>query len=172
MRLLPWLSLALVLLGLIWRGEYPDWIAWLTELSGQAELKAILQERLLPPSRFEYLRGGLTALALLFTWALQRLWTGRKAHQALIGEGLKQIKTLYSRYWPRPKPWVWAVSALVLIRAAYWLYALPLQYDECWTYRHFSAQSPLFNLIAPHNNHPFYSFLASFSRHLPLPAAS
>ena len=55
---------------------------------------------------------------------------------------------------------LFTISVLFLVKAYWYVFNWPMQYDEAWTFNHFIKGSWFVTLFAPHNNHIFYTIIA------------
>jgi hypothetical protein len=77
-------------------------------------------------------------------------------HNGIIGLTKNQILFLLT------------ILLLFSLRSIYHIIIYELQYDEAWTYVHFSSKGLLVSAFSPNNNHTFYSILCATIDFLPL----
>jgi len=170
--LLPLLGLSF-LLYLLWAKDYDAFSELLLNLADKNDWKAHFQQKILPPARFSLLRilSCLCWLGYLFVW----LWSLRFV--GLWTAALQQdIKYLFSKFYvailqgKKNEQLLFCLLILLFIaRSIYHIHYYELQYDEAWSYNHFSSKGMLVSALSPNNNHILYSLLSAGLDNLYIP---
>jgi hypothetical protein len=129
-------------------------------------------ERMLSPERWQVLRlvgscvVGCLGLGLAWAWPKLPSWQATALGQ--LATERRQIRSSWAA-WSRGERWgLLGLVVLVLGLGGYNMSQHALQYDEQWSYYHFSRKGWLFCAIAPQNNHILYSIWMVLSAKLPL----
>lgn len=170
------LLLLLLLLGtaLLWRLDYEAFAALVLRWAGKQEWRAFFEERLFPVSRYALLRQLVPllclgwGLALYFLWSILKNWGQQLgAIQASFLTDFQNLRQGFrqQQFWFRGV--VLLLFSIFALLQFYGAASQPLQYDESWTYQHFSHKGPVVALISPHNNHLLYSFQSALLDFIP-----
>lgn len=171
------ISLLLLLLGaslLFWLSDYPTFTDWALQWSGKHEWRSFFEEELFPASRYALLQQLFPFFSLTVAVALYLLWKPIKTWGNYLQEqqiGLqKDIRKAMRRFRQQPawyRATIWALFLSFTILQFYGAAFQPLQYDEAWTYQHFTHRGPFIAAISPHNNHILYTLQSALLHQLP-----
>lgn len=157
-----------------WGQSYADFTSTILELVNKLDWRDYFETAVLPPARFELARWLLIFLSLFYLLGLMmsyRKWPQAASSLAKISQALAQS---FARGWQGLRPWQLAslllLATLFLARTIWHIYYYALDYDEAWTYNHFTSKGMLISMISPNNNHIFYTILASWADWLPIPS--
>ena len=157
---------------LFWQFNYSDLLTYLLNLADKTEWTNYFKEQILPINRFYIARYILLssmllyAVFLIFNFKKTEKWSIeiseyssiflKDIHNGIIGLTKNQMLFLLT------------ILLLFSLRSIYHIIIYELQYDEAWTYVHFSSKGFLVSAFSPNNNHTFYSILCATIDFLPL----
>jgi hypothetical protein len=156
-----------------WGQDYQDFSTQLLTYVDKLDWRAYFEQSVLPISRFQLLRWVLLSLTLLYglllAWSF-KAWA--KAAERLAGLSLFYFRSFKGAF-EGLQPWQFysflALFLLFLVRTIFHIQYYALDYDEAWTYNHFSSKGVLISMVSPNNNHIFYTILSSLADYLPIP---
>ena len=160
------------LIYLFWIFDYDSLLTYFLNLAGKAEWTNYFKENILPNSRFYFVRSLL--LILILTYSIFLVFNLKKTERwsfkifeyfsIIINDFLNEIKRLTKNQ----LFFFLTILFLFSLRSIYHIVIYELQYDEAWTYVHFSSKGLLVSAFSPNNNHTLYSILCATLDSLPL----
>ncbi len=182
-RAIPFfLFLKILLLGLLLLAatiflqqlDYESFVDFCIEVLGRTDLEQRIKQAVSEAS-FNFTSRALIILCAFYWLVIVPLyWIKRKKLTQQV-EGFvswfkRRLSYHRSSFSNEPgiyKVLTYVVFAIAAVRAVFYAFTWPVQYDGAWTYLHFIDKSLLVPLTAPHNNHVLYTVLAWFFKFLP-----
>lgn len=153
---------------------YNTFVDLVINLTGKATWRDYFMHKLLTPARFvvlPYLGWGgviLYGVGLVYVW--KKLPALAQLSKVFLLWVLAESRTTFKSFFTAQHWLVLSLMGLALLRSLVYILAYDLQYDEAWTYTHFTHAGMMVSALSPHNNHAFYSIVAAAFDYLPLPA--
>jgi hypothetical protein len=172
------LSVGLLLLGIIlglFGWDYAQFTDYILALASRQDMRDYWTAKILPESRFLYLRVAvLLAFGLYF--GLSFLLWRRVLHSAATivamgeycGAKMREIRADLGAQPIYLRLAIGFFFLLILLRSGFNAWFYELQYDEAWTYNNFVHKGAIISAISPHNNHILYTILAAVANFLPI----
>ena len=160
------LLLLIILNAQFWIYDYEIWVKYLLQIAGKEDWESYFKVQILDRQRFLALRYVLLFLTVLFFFLSVFLFKRRlflfdtiKKDLELISNGIKSSFGVLDKTET-------AILSLVFLffvcRALFFIKNTELQYDEAWTFVHFSSKGFLVSALSPNNNHQLYTLFSAF----------
>lgn len=171
------MSLVLLFLGaslLFWLVDYATFSNYALQLAGKEDWRSYFEGELFTPRRYHLLRQLLPVFAVVSGFVLYLIWhrISRLGGYLQVQQNalLTDMKRAVGQFRRQPtwyKATVWALFLSFTLLQFYGAAWQPLQYDETWTYQHFTHGGPFIAAISPHNNHILYTLQSALLDQLP-----
>ncbi len=159
---------------LLWGQNYETFTTILLDYVDKQDWRAYFEQSVFPSATFQLARYLLLLLTILY--GILIFWSTRflpKMANALA-QNTQYFNQQLLKGFQDLNPWqrisLILLASIFLVRSLWCIHYYAVDYDEAWTYNHFSSKGPLICMISPNNNHIFYSILASLMDLLPIPA--
>lgn len=163
----------LSVLILLWAFDYEDFTTLLLDVVDKADWRDYFKQAVFPPSRFFLARYLLIFLLLAYLPLLWICFRKAKSWSAWIVETgsyfYKAFFAVYKTFSTKELVGFGLVFLLFLLRSLFHIEYYEIDYDEAWTYNHFSSKGFIVSMISPNNNHILYTITSSFLDYLPIP---
>lgn len=155
---------------LFWGLDYEAFAQLLLAWADKSDWLDRFKQDYFPESRWLFLGYSLPFLALGYLALLVYAYKKRAIWRPASVQQLSLWGQLIRQEFRQTKPIEWAFFLPILcfwsISTLYQIQQLPIEYDEAWSFLHFSSRAPLFSLISPNNNHILYTFCSSLLHQL------
>jgi hypothetical protein len=153
--------------------DYQGFVNFVVELADKKDQKLIIQQKFLSQSVFFTGRGLLIILFLCYAVFFYVFVRNVDSVLNNFRTFYFQLQAIFKRYFvysKREGQVFWFFITLFTIKTIFFFEFYELQYDEAWTYLHFSSKGLIISAFSPNNNHIFYTLFAAFLDIFPLPA--
>jgi len=153
---------------------YSQFIDWVVAVFGQEDWRQLITEKISDSDystikRALYIATGVFAFIVLplSIWKYKTITNSLAALLSFsTGSLTYHFGILRSSHWTHLLAFV-LISIISLVKAYYYVFTWPVQYDEAWTHLIYLDSGPLLPLLSPHNNHVLYTVVASLFQWLP-----
>ena len=155
----------LIISSQVWIFDYETWVSYLLKLADKEDWGNYFRERILSPNRFLYLRYILlifNILSLVLTFVLVK--KRHRIFNTLTSDNFLAYNAFKSSFASLGKAeffLIFGSFVFFLARALYTIFNTELQYDEAWTFVHFSSRGLIVSALSPNNNHFLYSIFSA-----------
>ncbi len=154
-----------ILTAQVYLYDYESWVDYLLKIADKKDWEQYFKIKILSPQRFILLRYILFILNLLVVLFSIFLFKRRlsiihifKKDTAL---SLNAINSIFRALNKTEIAILSFVFVLFISRALFTVLNTELQYDEAWTFVHFSSKGFLVSALSPNNNHQLYSLISA-----------
>ena len=157
--------LIIILTCQIWLYDYDIWVEYFLRIADKEDYESTFKEKILSRSTFGFIRIFLiilSALVLLLSIFLLKkinsifviLNSDRRALFKLAKVSIKSLSRTESIL-------LLLIFCLFIARALFVIINTELQYDEAWTFVHFSSKGVVVSALSPNNNHTLYTIFSA-----------
>lgn len=158
---------------LFYKNNYPQFIAYISHAVGKDSWQSFLQQRF-SINKFLLCRKVILGFDILFILtAIFLLKTSAKLYFLVLPiakQFKKYVISFYRSFTSLPKFYkvsLFVLLLFIIIKAVWYAFVLPLQYDEMWTYNYFTSNQWWQSFYLPGNNHKLYTSIAWWFNQLP-----
>jgi hypothetical protein len=148
-----------------WLFDYEIWVDYFLRIADKEDYESTFKEKILSRSTFGFIRFFLiilSALVLLLSIFLLKkinsifviLNSDRRALFELAKVSIKSLSRTESIL-------LLFIFCLFIARALFVIINTELQYDEAWTFVHFSSKGVVVSALSPNNNHTLYTIFSA-----------
>jgi hypothetical protein len=106
-------------------------------------------------------------IIVLLIYHSKKIITNGEKFLNKIYTSVKQILVSFKTLSTFEKYFFYTIIAFVFIKAVWYAFTLPIQYDEAWSYNYYESNSFWESFLLPGNNHKFFTVIAWFFNRLP-----
>jgi hypothetical protein len=145
--------------------DYESWVKYLLKIADKESLESYFKVEILSAQRFILLRYIVLLITVLTIFFSIFLFKRRLFISDTLKKDINLINNRFKTSFRVLNKTEAAILSFVfvffVIRALFTILNTELQYDEAWTFVHFSSKGFLVSALSPNNNHQLYSLISS-----------